>query len=162
MFGKEVTHIHPDSSSRWFSDHSYDNRFHEAPKNHSSLRPLNPEFQEVTYTPAFANFRCIKKGLGLLVDSIGKHTAHWKKCWKPKAHIPYTSFRARALSVPHTAICMQHPRLTRNLAFFTAPLFPTWRGRLTSQDCLLLKGPLNAPLGGLHLEFHRILRCIHP
>lgn len=51
---------------------------------------------------------------------------------------------------------------TRDSAVFTAPSFPAWRGRLTSQDCLLLKEPLNAPLGGLHLEFHRILRCIHP
>ena len=42
MFGNKVSYIHMDSSSRWFADYSYDKRFQEASRNHSSPHPWSP------------------------------------------------------------------------------------------------------------------------
>lgn len=99
IFGNKVSYIHMDSSSslRWSADYLYDSTYQEASGNHSSPHPWGPGNH---WTPAFANIRPIKKGLG----SIKKQTACGKKCWKPNAHTPVCPFKPPALNFPQTVI----------------------------------------------------------
>lgn len=125
--------------------------------------PHTPEVQEVAWTPAFANFRHIKKGLPLLVGSIPKHTTSRETCRKPNAHSPYMFFQVISPKLStNSDIHMQCPHLSRNWLFSPMPHFlparRVWTPRLPPSETRLP----NASLRGLDIEFHEVLPSIPP
>lgn len=153
IFGNKVSYIHTNSSLRWSADYWYDSTFQEASGNHSSPHPWGPGNH---WTPAFANIRPIKKGLG----SIKKHTTCGKKRRKPNAHTPRMSFQATGPKLSTNGSTCNAPMSPETLFSLLRHFQPTRRGGPLGY--YLLKWLSNASLRGLDIGFHGVLHSIPP
>lgn len=128
IFGKKVSYIHQDSSSRWFADSSYASTDSRKLPEITASHPGSPG---ITWTPMFTDLRLIKKELPLLVISK-RHIANcWKKCWKPGAHTPHESLQAIGPTLSTAATPMQCPVLPGTICFVAS--LPVCWGKLAPQ-----------------------------